>query len=116
MEHISRGQSPRNALLHPPAHQEGVPYTGRYSVEFDGEMIVVGSRDPETDIARALLARGITGKLAMLDANTGRQRSTIDIELAAKWRFEDGKRSLRRRKYLETVHSEPPAGETGLAA
>jgi hypothetical protein len=39
------------AILHPPIHKQGVRYTGRYSVEFDGEMIVVNSFDPECDAA-----------------------------------------------------------------
>jgi hypothetical protein len=30
----------------------------RQSVQFDGEIMIVGSRDPEHDAARALLARG----------------------------------------------------------
>ena len=45
------------AYLHPPIHKDGVPYTGRYAVTFNGETVVSGSRDPETDLARALLAR-----------------------------------------------------------
>jgi hypothetical protein len=60
------------AHLHPPIHKEGVPYSGRYNVEFNGETVVNGGRDPETDLARALLAKGITtGKVKVLDANTG---------------------------------------------
>jgi hypothetical protein len=54
------------ARLHPPVHKEGIRYTGRYSVELDGELIVVGSRNPECDAARALLARGIAGRLTMV--------------------------------------------------
>src|SRR6185312_6791215 len=59
------------ARLHPPERKEGVRYNGLYCVEFDGELIVVDSRDPEHDLARALLARGLTGKVTMLDAPTG---------------------------------------------
>jgi hypothetical protein len=40
---------------------------GRYSVLFDGKLLVERSRDPECDAARALLARGYTGQLQMLD-------------------------------------------------
>ena len=32
-----------------------------YDVVFDGEIIVTDSRDPEHDLARTLLARGIKG-------------------------------------------------------
>ena len=55
-----------------------------YSVICRGELIVDRSRDPECDAARALLARGITGKLTMLDGKTGRPRTIVDVEKAAK--------------------------------
>jgi hypothetical protein len=41
------------ARLYPPAAGHG-----RYAVEFDGDLIVEGSRDPECDLARALLSKG----------------------------------------------------------
>jgi hypothetical protein len=69
------------ARLHPLAN-------GRYSVLFDGKLLVEGSRDPECDAARALLAKGITGKLTMLDGKTGRPRTII--EKAAKMTVEEG--------------------------
>jgi hypothetical protein len=56
------------ARLHPPIHEERARYTGLYSVEYDGEIVVVGSRNPECALARILLAKGITGKVTMLDA------------------------------------------------
>jgi hypothetical protein len=55
-------------------------------VTFNGETVVNGSRDPETDLARALLAKGITGMVKVLDANTGKHRTTVNIEKAAKLR------------------------------
>ena len=45
------------ARLHPPERKEGVRYTGRYSVEFDGDLIVESSRDPEHDLARPTFPR-----------------------------------------------------------
>jgi hypothetical protein len=45
-------------------------HDGRYSVLFDGKLLLEGSRDPECDAARALLARGYTGTLHMLDGKT----------------------------------------------
>ena len=71
------------ARLHPLAK-------GRYSVLFDGKLLVEGSRDPECDAARALLAQGITGKLTLCDGKTGRPRTIIDIEKAAKLTVEEG--------------------------
>ncbi|MGC2410436.1 MAG: hypothetical protein WA441_10700 [Methyloceanibacter sp.] len=74
-------------------HKAGVPYSGRYGVSFRGEMIVENSRDPELDAARALLARGITGRLNFLDANTGKPRLILkDIEKAAKLTVREDKR------------------------
>jgi hypothetical protein len=55
----------------------------RYSVLFDGNLLVERSRDPELDAARALLARGVTGRLTLLDGKTGRPRTILDIEKAA---------------------------------
>ena len=55
----------------------------RYSVIFEGKLIVDRSRDAECDAARALVAMGRTGKLTMLDGKTGRPRTIIDIEKAA---------------------------------
>ena len=51
-----------------------------YDVVFDGEIIVTGSPDPDFDLARVLLARGITGKVRLGN------RTIIDIETAAKLR------------------------------
>jgi hypothetical protein len=39
-----------------------------YDVVFDGEIIITNSRDPEHDLARALLARGIKGNVTLHDA------------------------------------------------
>ena len=62
----------------------------RHSVIFDGELLVDRSRDPEFDAARALLAKGITGKLIMLEGKTGRPRTIINIEKAAKVTVKEG--------------------------
>jgi hypothetical protein len=53
-------------------------------VIFPGKLLVERSRDPECDAARALVAKGITGKLTMLDGETGKPRTIIDIEKAAR--------------------------------
>jgi hypothetical protein len=80
------------AHLHPPVHEQGVRFTGRYSVEFDGHVVVAGSLNPECDLARALLAKGVTGKLTMVDANSGKPRTIIDIEKLAKLTVEENRR------------------------
>ena len=56
-----------------------------YDVEFDGELIIQNSRDPEHDLSRALLDRGLTGKATLLDGLTYKPRTAVNIENAAKW-------------------------------
>ena len=56
-----------------------------YDAEFDGELIVTDSRDPEHDLARALLARGYRGRVTLIDGKTGTPRTRVDIEKAAPW-------------------------------
>ena len=63
----------------------------KWNVEFDGELIVENSKDPECDTARALLARGITGKVGVIDADTGMPRLTFDIEKLSKLRLRKGR-------------------------
>src|SRR5215813_13631149 len=55
-----------------------------YDVEFDGDLVVQDSKDPECDLARVLEARGYTGTVTMLDATTVRPRTIINIEKAAR--------------------------------
>jgi len=64
-------------------------------VVFDGETIVSGSPDPDFDLARALLARGITGKVILGG------RTIIDIEKAAKLRTSEP--SGRRARFVPYV-------------
>jgi hypothetical protein len=62
-----------------------------WHVEFDGEIVVVGSRDPEFDLARVLVAHGLSGSVKILDGKTGKHRSTItNIEKAAGLCTEEG--------------------------
>jgi len=72
-------------------HPIWVPMVGyRYSVIYDGKLLVERSKDPECDAARALLAKGITGILTMLDGKTGKPRTFINIERAARLRVKEG--------------------------
>jgi len=85
----------------------------RYSVLFNGKLLVERSRDPECDVARALLAQGITGKLTICDGNTGRPWTIIDIEKAAKRCTGERRRDgLRFETYRETPRGEPHSPET----
>lgn len=83
-----------------------------YDVELHGELIVAGSRDPEHDACRALQARGITGKLQLIDGNTGKPRTRIDIEAGAKWRVsEEDTDGLRLRRWCLYADIRPQADE-----
>jgi hypothetical protein len=55
-----------------------------YDVTLNGETIIFNSRDPEHDLARALLARGIKGVVEVIDGGTGKSRSRVNIEAAAR--------------------------------
>lgn len=55
-----------------------------YDVLIDGKPIVIGSRDPEHDLARALLALGIEGCARIVDGRSGKPRSKVNIRKAAK--------------------------------
>jgi hypothetical protein len=55
-----------------------------YDVLLEGVVIVSESRDPELDLARALLARGHAGLADVIDARTGKPRSRVSIDKAAR--------------------------------
>ena len=82
----TEGSQRKQHVAHLHAEQRG----NLYEVSFDGEVIVRRSREPELDLARALLARGITGSVAILDGKTGRSRTTINLERAAKLSVREG--------------------------
>jgi hypothetical protein len=102
------------AYLHPPIRETGVPYSGRYGVSIDGEKIIENSRDPECDLARALVARGSSGVVRLLDASTGTHRTTINIEKAAKLRTYDDSRGLGWEKWrpYQPLDVQPSTAET----
>jgi hypothetical protein len=94
-----------------------------YDVTFEGEVIVSNSRVPECDAARVLLARGITGKLTMVDGNTGKPRTVVNIEKAAKLTVSENRRDsphfIRWAPMPATAHETtavpaPAAEEIGL--
>jgi hypothetical protein len=98
------------ARIHP--HWIGGRSGYAWSVLYNGELLVSRSTTPEFDAARALLAKGITGKLTLLDGKTGRPRLTLDIERCAKLTVsEENRDGLRIRKYQENPDSGPPEAE-----
>jgi hypothetical protein len=99
-----------------PLWKPGEPYTNKYNVVFDGDLIVEGSRNPETDLARALLAMGYSGTVTILDGATGKPRTFINIEKAAKLRTVESETYSRFRKVVETCAESPCTGEEGKAA
>jgi hypothetical protein len=102
----------RTARLHP--HFAGGRSGYLYSVISDGELLVSRSRDPEFDAARALLAKGITGKLTLLDGRTGKPRTIIDIEKAADLTVrEESRNGLRVRRVNPAIASPSPETVSG---
>src|SRR6476469_4205584 len=78
-------------------------------VVFDGEIIVTDSRDPEHDLARALLAQGIKGNVTLHDGPTRKPRTVVNIEKAAPWCV--GSNLERdKRKAPEVTDSSPHTG------
>jgi hypothetical protein len=75
-------QEELKARLHP--HWVGGEAGYVYSVICEGKLLVERSRDPECDAARALVVQGIIGRLSLCDGKTGKPRTIIDIERAAK--------------------------------
>jgi hypothetical protein len=84
----------------------------RYSVLCEGKVLVERSRDPECDAARALVAKGFTGSLSLLDGKTGIPRMIIEIEKAAGLCTKEG--PLRFAPY-ESRPDRGPSPETGVA-
>ena len=101
------------ARLHP--HWVGGEVGYVYSVIYDGKLLIECSRDPECDAARALVAKGITGKLTILDGKTGIPRTIINIEKAAKLRVaEESKHGLRFRTVYPATSGYSPEDEVGV--
>ena len=88
----------------------------RYSILYDGKLLVERSRDPETDAARALLAQGITGKLTLCDGKTGKPRTVIDIERAARLCTKEGPLRFSAYEGRPNSPSSPEAVAVGMEA
>ena len=98
----------------PELGRKGIPYNDRYNVLMDGERIVTRSRNPDTDVARALLARGITGKLTILDGEAKTPRLRLDIERAAKITVSEDQRRMRFVKWKPMpTDAHPKVDESG---
>ena len=88
-----------------------------YNVTLDGELVLERSRDPECDLARVLLGRGITGMVDVHDGNTGKVRTRVNVEKAAKVCIsEEDTAGLRIRKHRETADISSCSPEDGLVA
>jgi hypothetical protein len=83
---------------------------GRYAVSFHDEIVVENSRDPELDLARELVRRGLTGCVKIVDVSNKHRSSIPDIERASRLRTREG--PLRFSAY-ESLPKPLPAGEDG---
>ena len=82
-----------NAATKPPSRQGRQRHCWYlYDVIFGGKVIVADSADPETDLARALMAQGIVGAVEIFDGRTGKPRSRVNIEAASKVTFREDRR------------------------
>src|SRR5262245_31395445 len=71
-----------------------------YRVRFDGAVLLESSRNPEFDACRALLARGITGKLEVWRPGKQHHDMQLDIECGAELTVEEtDQRGLRLVRY-----------------
>jgi hypothetical protein len=96
---------PMSAYLHPkpkPSHRAWYAY----DVTFMGEIIITDSRDPEHDLARVLVARGVTGTVVLNDGN--KPRTIINVTKAAQWCVGS---NLHRKKVGESGIYSSLAGE-----
>jgi hypothetical protein len=103
------GDARQGAYLHPRWIGGKKGYV--YDVHFHLDLIVEGSSDPEFDVARALLAKGITGSITILDGITGKPRTIIrDISKAAGYCTREGPLRFENLSLLDRA----PTGETRL--
>ena len=103
------------ARLHP--HWIGGRTGYLYSVIYEGKLSVERAREPESDAARALVAKGITGELTLLDGKTGRPRTIVNIERAAKLRTAEPNRGVVHfQTWAPFSLVNAPSPETGLGA
>ena len=65
---------------------------GRFSVTYGGETLVASARDPGTDACRALLARGITGRLVTRWVGSDHDAMSMDIAAISTRRVEESDR------------------------
>jgi uncharacterized Rossmann fold enzyme len=70
----------------------------RYEARLGDEVLVKSHRDPEHAAARALLERGITGRMTTTGLD-GKPRMHFDIETAAQWSITEDDRGLHRTRW-----------------
>lgn len=96
---------------------EPIGRTGRYAVRLAAtlEVIVGSSRDPEHEAARALLARGVSGRLETWRIGASAPAMLLDVEQAAgRVTEENAARGPRPRAWTAYCH-ERGAAQTGIA-
>jgi hypothetical protein len=88
----------------------------RYEVRYCGDVLIASTADPEFNACRALLARGIKGRLTTRWAGTSVTAMTMDIEAGAKLRTSERADGLRTVAYVPlevTAHSPALPPESG---
>ena len=81
----------------------------RYRVTYLGETLIESARDPEYEACRALLAKGVKGKMVTYSPGSLVARMRIDIETGAKLTIiENAKEGPRRARYRPHPGSTEP--------
>ena len=96
----------------PSLHEVVLRYlgSGRYSVEWQGQALLASSDDPEFDACRALLVRGVTGKLLTRHGGSAHHAMLLDIQRGASSRTEEGRRVGPRRARWRPFGTDPLEG------
>jgi hypothetical protein len=79
---------------------------GRYRVLYQGKTLIEGERTPAFAACRALLAKGIIGKLAMYSLGGSTPRLMVDIKRGASLTIEEGASGIRLAPFREFSHRE----------
>lgn len=83
-QHHTPKQPTLQAFVHVHKTEPGRQHCYLYSMEFNGEIVVDHSVDAATSLARALLAKGLTGHCKVIHKESGQHRYTINIKNTAK--------------------------------
>lgn len=102
-------------IITPTLNKEGRPKRSSkgpfFDASYEGRVIVVGSTEPCLDAARALKARGLTGRLEMWDTVLPYCRFYADIDKVAGLTVREGNEAPRLVKFESFAPRDAPDGD-----